>query len=421
MATKAPLRVCSIAYDYYPFDIRVRRLSEAAAAAGYVASVICLRERGEPAHEVCDGVRVYRVPLARGYGRSLPITLVCWAWFLLLAGVVVSWLHLRRRFDVIVAHNMPDFLVFAALLPRLLGAVVMLDVEDVSPELMAAKVRSPRAKRVLWWLAAWQERISTAFAHHVITVGWPFAQLLRERGVRPERQTVVINSADPRLFPAERLVASAARHDESRPFIFMYYGTVAERNGLDIAVRALARARQLEPRLRLDIMGRGEALPQLRTLAHALGVAEQVRFFPSCPSEKIVDFIEHGDAGVIPYRRDGFAELVLPTKAYELAWARRPMVASDTPAIRSMFRRGSIVLCDPQNPQALADAMVEVCRRPDLRATMVEQAAQDYAPLRWDVVRQEYQELLARMARERGHHPLRTQKPARDKAPALSH
>lgn len=393
-----PVRVCSIAYDFYPFDIRVRRLSEAAIAAGVTVSVICLRDRGESAFEICDGVRVYRVPQTRIYGAPLLVSILGWLWFTLLSGAVVSWLHLRHRFSVIIAHNMPDFLIFAALIPRLLGATIALDVEDVSPELMEAKAHGKRAKRMLRVLATWQERLSIAFAHHIITVGWPFEQALAQRGVKAEDQTVIINSADPKLFPAERVSDSVEGNDPERPFTFMYYGTAAERNGLDTAVRALAIACETEPRLRFDLMGRGEELAALEQLAQQLGVTERLRFFPPCPSENIVDFVTRGDAGIIPYRCDGFAELVLPTKAYEMAWMRRPIVASDTPAIRSMFRPGSVLLCDPNNPEEFARAMVAVCQQPELRSHMVAQAAEDYEPMRWDVVRRKYQDLLVALA-----------------------
>jgi glycosyltransferase involved in cell wall biosynthesis len=293
---------------------------------------------------------------------------------------------------------MPDFLVFAALAPKLFGATVVLHVEDVTPELMAAKARGKRAKKILWRLAAWQERISIAFANHVITAGWPFEQALAQRGVKPEDQTVIINSADPKLFPADRVTAPATSDGPDQPFTFMYYGTAAERNGLDTAVRALAIASEVEPRLRFDIMGRGEELVTLGTLARQLGVGERVRFFPPCPSERIIDFIAAGDAGVIPYRFDGFAELVLPTKAYEMAWARRPIVASDTPAIRSMFRPQSVRLCNPNSPDDFARAMVELCQSPSLRTQMVADAAEDYEPMRWDVVRGQYQKLLGVLA-----------------------
>jgi glycosyltransferase involved in cell wall biosynthesis len=402
---KRPGRICSIAYDFYPFDIRVRRLSEAAADAGFDVSVVCVRDRGEPRYEVCDGVRVYRVPMGRDFGCPLPIRLLLWLWFTILAGLAVTWLHIRHRFDVVIAHNMPDFLVFAALAPKLLGATIALDVEDVSPELMAAKAQGKRAKKILWRLAMWQERISIAFSDHIITVGWPFEQALARRGVKPETQTVVINSADPKLFPADRVQAATADDCADRPFTFMYYGNLAVRNGLDTALHALAIASKVEPRLRLNIMGRGEELSTLQALTRELGLGDRVRFFPTRPSEQIVDFVVAGDAGIIPYRCDGFAELVLPTKAYEMAWARRPIVASDTPAIRSMFRPESVILCDPDSPEEFARAMVEVCRNPELRARMVARAAEDYEPMRWDAVRVQYQELLGALATRTGAMP----------------
>lgn len=403
--TQSPLRVAAITYDYYPFDIRVRRMAEAAADAGYEMRVICLRDTGEAPHEVCNGVITDRLPFSRGFGRALPLTILSWLWFTLLAGVVVTWQYLRRPYDIIIAHNMPDFLVFAALIPRMLGAKVILDVQDVSPELMSAK-SSGKVRRILFRLAAIQERVSTAFASHVITVGWPFEQRLKARGVPARKLFLVLNSADPRLFPAERRCPPpswAPGYDG--PFIVMYYGTIAERNGLDTAVRALALALPRAPRLRLDIMGRGEYLVEVKRLAEELGVSDHMQFSEPCPSENIVDFVLHGDVGIIPYRLDGFAELVLPTKAYEQAWMQRPIVASDTVAIRSMFRPGSTLLCDPESPASFADALVNLYKDPELRQTLAERAFEDYAPYRWEQVSAEYQAYLASLTRRPIHQP----------------
>src|SRR5579883_2915763 len=163
------IHVGTITFDWYPFDPRVRRLAEAAADAGDAVDVICIRQPGEKRFEIYNGVRIYRMPMGRGFGRSLPMTILAWCWFMVLAGAVVSWLHLKRSYQVIHVHNMPDFLVFATLFPRLFGAKIILDVQDVSPELMAAKAGGRKRKLVLR-LATWQERISTRYAHHVVTV-----------------------------------------------------------------------------------------------------------------------------------------------------------------------------------------------------------------------------------------------------------
>ncbi|HEX6796084.1 MAG TPA: glycosyltransferase family 4 protein [Ktedonobacterales bacterium] len=396
--TETRIRVAAVTYDYYPFDVRVRRLAEAAADAGCDMDVICLRDESEAAREVYNGVGIYRLPMHRGFGESLPARVVGWTWFMLRAGTLLTRLHRQQRYDVVHAHNMPDFLVFSGLIPRLGGARVILDVQDTSPELMAAKARGWK-KRLLFRLAAIQEQVSARFADHVVTVGWPFEQKLLARGVKPEKMTIVLNSTDPKIFPPERQGPSPnAANDPDKPFIVMYWGTVAERNGVDIALRAVALAREAVPNLRLDVMGRGEQVPVLKQLAAELGIGDRVRFSDPVPAEEIVDFVVHGDMGIIPYRCDGFAELVLPTKAYELALMQRPIIATDMVGVRSMFRPESLALCTPDDPRSFADAIVTLARDPERRARMVAAAAEDYAPYRWEVASARYVELLARLS-----------------------
>jgi glycosyltransferase involved in cell wall biosynthesis len=314
------------------------------------------------------------------------------------AGIKVTRLHRKQKYDVIHVHNMPDFLVFAALIPKLMGAKVILEIQDVSPELLAAKAGT-RLRKFILPLAKWQEHISARFAHHVITVGWPFERLLLKRGIPAAKITNILNSADPRLFPVERSTEiSMEAPSAENPLILMYHGTLAKRNGLDTAIQALAQARQVTPYLRLDIKGRGEAIPSLKLLARELGISEHVIFSDPCPSEELVDFVLHGDIGIIPYRSDGFMDLVLPTKAYEFALMRRPMIASETPAIRSMFRPESLILCEPGNADSFAEAIIDLYQHPEKRLQMVNEAAKDYTPYRWEVMAERYQRLLLTLA-----------------------
>ena len=389
------LRLAAVGYDYYPCVPRILRMAEAAADAGHEMHVICLRDRGEKGHEVHNGVIVHRLPLSRSFEGTILHTLLGWAKFLLGAGMTLTWQQLRRPYQVIIVHNMPDFLVLAALPSRLLGAKVVLDVEDISPELMAAK-SGPRLRDLLFRVAALQERISISLVDRVVTTGWLFHGRLQARGVPSQKIQVVLNSADPRLFPSSRRCPPPSwSPGYDGPFTITYYGTIAERNGLDTAVRALALALPRAPRLRLDIMGHGEHLPRVKALVEEFGIGKHVTFKSPCRIEEIVDFVLHGDAGIIPYHRDGFAELVLPTKAYELAWMQRPIIAADTPAIRSMFRPGSALLCDPANPKSFADALVQLYEHPELQRQMVDEATSDYAPFRWERERAKYQAYVA--------------------------
>jgi glycosyltransferase involved in cell wall biosynthesis len=396
------LRVCAITFDWYPFDVLVRRISEAAVSAGYISEVVCTRKPGQSIEEVCDGVQVHRIPMSRSFGRSLPFTVLEWMIFLVRAAIKVTQLHLKHRYDVIHVHNMPDFLVFAALIPKLLGAKVILEIQDVSPELMAVKAKGKLRKPVVL-LATLQERISTLFADHIITVGWPFEQLLLKRGVPAQKITIILNSTDPRLFQAARCTEiSTEAPTEDHPLIVMYHGTVAARSRLDVVVRAVAKAREVVPFLRLDVKGRGEAIPSVKLLAEELGIGEHVIFSDVCPpGDELTDFLLHGDIGIIPYPSDGFMDLLLPTKAYEYAWMRRPMIVSNTPAMRSMFRPEAIKLCEPDNVDSFAAAIIDLYQHPETRQRMVDEAAKDYTAYRWEIMAERYQELLLTITKKK--------------------
>lgn len=409
----ASVRVAAITFDWYPYEPRALRLAEAAANAGYEVDVICLRRPGESGSEVHNGVHVHRLSMSRSMGGSLPRTLLSWCCFLLLAGLTVTWMHVKRPYQIVLVHNMPDFLVFSALFPKLSGAKIILDVQDVSPELMAAKAKG-RLRGVVKRLATWQERISTTFAHHIVTTGWLFEEVLLQRGVPMEKLTSIHNSVDPNLFPAPRRCPLPSHPPvKGEPFILMYHGTLAERNGLDTAIRALALARHVVPELRLDINSiGGEQLPNLKRLVVELGLSDCVVFTGPCPIDKLVDFVAHGDIGIIPYKCNGFADLVLPTKCYEYAWMQRPMIASNTRAIRSMFRPESLVLCDSSKPESFAEAIIDLYLHSEKRAHMVASAAEDYIPYRWENMAQRYQQLLMSLYAQQESEKIEVQNPA---------
>ena len=393
-------RIGVVSFDWYPFEVRALRLAQTAADAGYTVDVVCLLRPGEKRYESYNGVNVYRLPVARNYGGSLPRLLRSWCLFLLLATIAVTRLHMKHAYDVIHVHNIPDFLVFSTIFARFCGAKVILDVQDVTPELMCARSKGwlrPIARR----FAIWQEHLAAAFADRVVTVGWPFEELLLQRGIASEKLTVILNSAYPSFFPEAKrpLPPSETVPDEMQPFILMYHGTMAEGHGLDIAIKALMLARRVVPNLRLELKGLGSHVPYLKELAIELGVAEHVVFLE--PSLDIVNFIVQGDVGIIPYRKNGFMELLLPTKAYEFAWMQRPMIASDTRAMRSMFRPESVAFCDPANPESFAEAIIDLYQHPAKRANMIKNAYEDYEPYRWELMAKRYIELLESLSDKR--------------------
>ena len=147
------------------------------AASGRSVLVLGLRRPELPAEDVLQGVHVRRLNEQRHQGAGLGTYLREYLSFLVRSGWAAVKLHRRRRFGLVQVHSLPDFLVFAALPLRLVGVPVLLDLHEAMPEFFVT--RFPRSANPLSHrLLLLQERLSIAFATHVLTVNEAFGDRL---------------------------------------------------------------------------------------------------------------------------------------------------------------------------------------------------------------------------------------------------
>jgi glycosyltransferase involved in cell wall biosynthesis len=384
-----------IVHAYYPLgETRVQREAEALVAAGYEVDVICLRNRGEPDRERIGGIQVHRLPV-RLAKTSLARQFLSYLDFLARAAVRVAAIHRRRPYATVQAHNLPDFLVFAATVPKLRGVPVLLDLHDLMPEFLEG--RFGRKRGVAARLVRWQERLSCRFADHVITVSEHWRHALIERGVNPDKVSVVMNVADEEIFSRP----APLRLDEPRMHL-LYHGTITHRYGLDLAVRAVAAIRDEVPGLRLTILGQGDAIPDLEELCAHLGVAELVDIRSQVlPAEALPDLIADADLGVVPYRNDAFTDGLLPTKLMEYAAMQLPCVAARTTAIARYFDDTLAAFFEPNDARDLARAIVELAHHPERRAELARGAVRFTERYNWKTIGRRYVELVASLGGRR--------------------
>src|SRR5262245_13605338 len=227
--------ILMIAYTDYRTDPRVIREAEAAVDGGFDVDFIALRRDGEPAQEWIKGVRVIHLNQRRYRGGGVFWYILSYLKFFLRCFYKTTWLQLKKRYRVVHVNNMPDFFVFCALLPKLMGAKVILDIHDPMPNTFASKFK--RGEQALpFRILLLEERISASFADRVLTVHDPVKDhvLVRQHHLRPESIQVVANFADDELF---RLRAPTPGDGRLR---LAFHGTILERYGLADAIRALA-------------------------------------------------------------------------------------------------------------------------------------------------------------------------------------
>jgi glycosyltransferase involved in cell wall biosynthesis len=382
-----------VVHGPYPLgEGRVAREALAAGDAGWQVDVVAMRNPGEPAREIVDGVSVFRLPLSHERGRGAAEVAREYLGFTGLATAKVATLAASRRYDVVHVHNPPDFLLLAALAPRLVGARVVFDIHDLAPELFALRFAGGKGFAALDGALRLVERLATRAATALVTVHEPYRRALEARGVPSDKITVVLNSLDERLLPT----ASAPAGQNG--FRVVYHGTITPHYGVELLVEAAARSARDVTDLRLEIYGDGDALPAVRSRVEALGLSERVqvsgRFLPH---REVLELIGSASAGVIcnlPIERNKAA---VPTKLFEYAALGVPIVAADLPGIREYFSPREVLFFRPASADQLADALREVAAAPETARERAAAARQRYEDYRWSASARRYVALLERL------------------------
>ena len=382
------MRACMLAYTFYETDNRVRRYAEALVKRGDEVDAICLARDGQPAFEVMHGVNVFRIQ-KRVIDEKGPVSyLIKLLMFFFRSAWLVTSKHLSRPYKIIHVHSVPDFEVFAALVPRVMGARVMLDIHDIVPELYASKFRVGErsfAFRLLLLL----ERLSIAFSSYVIIANDLWYEKLVKRSVHPNKCIAITNYPDLSIF--------WRRPHSSRPagqFVMCYPGTLNSHQGLDVAINAVALLREREPSLKFLIIGDGPEREKLISMSRQLQLEDRVSFQGLVPMETVAEIMSTIDLGVVPKRKDSFGNEAFSTKIMEFMAMSVPVVASRTRIDEYYFSDEIVEFFESGSARDLADKIAMLMRNSGRRDALCKSGTEFIAQNNWDVKKRRYLDLV---------------------------
>jgi glycosyltransferase involved in cell wall biosynthesis len=374
--------LCMVVHAYYPLaEPRVQREAWAARDAGYDVTVLALRAAGEAPHEIVDDVRVHRVPLSHRRGAGPFRMLYEYVAFTAMAGEWLARSAIARPFDLVHVHAPPDFLVLAALVARLRGAKVVLDIHDLSSHMLEVRIRHRG------WLVSrapiWVERLASAIADAVVTVHEPYRRELMEHGVPPGKVHVVMNSVDEALVEGIR----PAGREQTSSFTVAYHGTVTWWYGIDLIVDAVSQLRDEGLEVRALILGDGDALPALRELVTQRRLGGHVHLSERyLPIEEALERVAAADCGVIPNRPSEINRFALSSKLFEYVALGLPIVVAELDTLTAHFGPEEVTFFSPGDAGSLANAIRWVCEHREDSQHKVERArarAVEYSWARW--------------------------------------
>jgi colanic acid biosynthesis glycosyl transferase WcaI len=145
--------------------------------------------------------------------------------------------------------------------------------------------------------------------------------------------------------------------------VVMYAGNVGLSQSLDLVLSAAA-ALAHEDDVVFVINGGGSGLADLQARARG---ADNVRFVPMQPKERLAEVLAAADIHLVPLKA-GLARSSVPSKLYSILAAGRPVVASvdrGTEVERTLDRAGAGISVEPNQPESFTKAISRLLQNRD--------------------------------------------------------
>jgi glycosyltransferase involved in cell wall biosynthesis len=353
----------------YSEDGRVRCEANSLAAAGYAVTVIGPAAEGERYFEQFGGVTAYQFP-PPPMAHGLLGYCIEYAYALSVMAMLSVWVAIRRGFDVVHAHNPPDFLVIIGGFWRLFGKKFVFDQHDLSPDMYRARFVEP-ANPVLHHILVFFERLSARWANHVIAANDSYKRLQVARNSIPASGiTVVRNGPEPwhlNEFEPDQEIRGGATN------VIGYVGVMGIQDGVDYLLRALSIVtHEYDCKdWRCVLIGKGPALEDLQRLAIDLGIAANMFFTGWVDYEKVPRYIAATDICVVPDPSNEYNDHSTIVKLMEYMAQAKPVVAFDLPEHRTTAAN-TVLYAKPNDEREFAKHLLRLMDDPQLRKSLGE-------------------------------------------------
>lgn len=187
--------------------------------------------------------------------------------------------------------------------------------------------------------------------------------LKKDFGVKKEKTALIPSGLDLEAFPLideEKRKRNRRRLGLSDEPLIGIVARLSDVKGQDILIKAMKKVIERIPRARLLIAGEGKWESSLKDLARSLGLTDHVLFYAGV--NETVDSLSMLDVFAMPSRSEGLGLSVMEAQACGL-----PVAASRVGGIPSLIEDGQTgFLVEPENPDALAGALVKILENPGL-------------------------------------------------------
>ena len=256
--------------------------------------------------------------------------------------------------DVVYVYHPPLTIGLAAMVIGLLRRTPFVyDIQDLWPDTVAASgmISNRAALALLGKLCNFVYRR----ARHITVLSPSFKEQLIARGVPRDKIDVIYNWCDEdsikhRCGPVTRLCGA-------NRFSILFAGTMGHAQGLESVLRASQLCKTMAPAAEFLFVGGGVDRPRLESMAEEMQL-DNVRFFPRQPMHSMGGILAGADALLVHLKDDPLFRVTIPSKTQAYLAAGKPiLMAVHGDAADLVIRSGAGLVCEPANPQSIADAV----------------------------------------------------------------
>lgn len=348
---KSSLSICMVADDFLPgktgVGVHVQSIAKELIRRGHRISVITTRRGEQPAFEVWNGIRIYRVFSVCIYGmyQALPS---------------VSQVHgilKENAVDIVHYHYL------SLLLTQAYKAAKNLQVKHIYTYHMPVDIITQQFLTRPFRGLIFKLHVDYCNKFDLILVpSLGLIKQIRESGIT----TPVHFLSNPVMLGLPNESTVAPNKDK---FVVLYVGRLSPEKNIPYLVKGFSLLQKIHGNCELWIIGEGDREGQLRKISEELGIAAQVKFLGFVQHDDLAQYYATADVFVLP----SLVETQGIVAMEAMLFAKPVIVTNAIVGARELVDDGGNgFIVDPGNIEDLADKLIRLKEDPELRNAMGE-------------------------------------------------
>jgi glycosyltransferase involved in cell wall biosynthesis len=201
-------------------------------------------------------------------------------------------------------------------------------------------------------------------------------------------------------YPDLSIFRRSGRTRNDGRFVILYPGSLNWHQGVDIAVRALAKIGPRVPQADLHIYGRGSERENLIALVSQLGLEKRVFLHDTVSLRETARIMENADLAVVPKRSNLFSNEAFSTKTLEFMAMGVPLIVAATAIDKYYFSDSQVMFFRPEDEKDLAAAMLRLIENQELRESLIKNGTTCAAMNDWERKKSLYLDIVSSLANQ---------------------